>query len=293
MSVTSWSCRCSAAWRRLASSSSAIASTSAATTCRPFSTTISGLKELGQPATGDKAARRGSSLHSNLGGRKQRDVKDDRTAQARHSRTSEQYESTHQTERSLLQRPRHLFTSSTQAKLSAASNEPLNVDSARRNEPEWLKHRQAMKQKFLEGWRPPKRLSREAMSLIRTLNKSQPQVYTTAVLSKQFKVSAEAVRRILKSKFELSEEEQAKREEKRKAERTKALQQAGYQATWGGNFAGERQEMTSLRSSASSETDKFAQSRTSPSRSSSSPPRSREGRSHSTSRQTANGPVRH
>ncbi|KAK4048023.1 Required for respiratory growth protein 9 mitochondrial [Microbotryomycetes sp. JL201] len=115
-----------------------------------------------------------------------------------------------------------------------------------RTEPEWLKHRRAMQQKFPQGWQPPKRLSRDAMTLVRTLHKSQPQLYTTELLSKQFKVSAEAIRRILKSKFELSEDEKARREQRRKEERTRALSQAN-QPTWGGNVVGEKQEMMDLR----------------------------------------------
>lgn len=83
------------------------------------------------------------------------------------------------------------------------------------NPPEWLKHRWTLKSKFPDGWAPSKRVSREAMSLMRTMYQADPVKYSTPVLAEAFKIGPEAVRRILRSKFVLSEEEARKRDERR------------------------------------------------------------------------------
>lgn len=117
------------------------------------------------------------------------------------------------------------------------------------NPPEWLKHRRAMKDKFPDGWSPPKRISREASELLRILQRSDPATYTTVTLAERFKISPEAVRRILKSQFELSPEEKAKREEKRlrrEALRREQEREEGGK-TWAGDVVGERGEMRRLR----------------------------------------------
>jgi hypothetical protein len=69
-----------------------------------------------------------------------------------------------------------------------------------------LRHREAMKAAFPDGWNPPRKLSREAMEGLRTLHAHDPAQYTTPVLASRFKVSPEAVRRILKSKWQPSDE---------------------------------------------------------------------------------------
>lgn len=71
---------------------------------------------------------------------------------------------------------------------------------------EFLKHRQAMKKRFPEGWRPPKKLTRDVMQSLRTLHELSPDVYTTPVLADKFKISPEAVRRILRSTWTPSRE---------------------------------------------------------------------------------------
>lgn len=125
--------------------------------------------------------------------------------------------------------------------------------------PAWLKHRAALKDKFPDGWAPPKRLSREAIELLRILHKSSPTTYTTPVLAERFKTSPEAVRRILKSAFELPLEEQERREAKRKLAREAERQMQDAEAadrgesgftsrTWAGDKAAERDEMARLRS---------------------------------------------
>lgn len=89
---------------------------------------------------------------------------------------------------------------------------------------EFLKHRQAMKKSFPEGWQPPKKLTRDAMQSLRTLHELSPDVYTTPVLADKFKISPEAVRRILRSRWTPSRErldEIAIKESNRRFERKK------------------------------------------------------------------------
>ncbi|KAI2642212.1 hypothetical protein GGS21DRAFT_487069 [Xylaria nigripes] len=73
----------------------------------------------------------------------------------------------------------------------------------------WKIQKWALKDKFPEGWRPRKRLSPDAIEGIRALHWQFPEMYPLPVLSQQFKVSPDAIRRILKSKWKpkASEEE--------------------------------------------------------------------------------------
>lgn len=73
----------------------------------------------------------------------------------------------------------------------------------------WKAHRAAMKRKFPQGFNPPARLSRESMDIVRKLHLSDPIKFSTPALAKQFKISAEGVRRILKSKWKPSKEKLA------------------------------------------------------------------------------------
>ncbi|GAA5943311.1 mitochondrial ribosome assembly protein RRG9 [Sporobolomyces koalae] len=111
--------------------------------------------------------------------------------------------------------------------------------------PEWKKHKLALQDKFPNGWNPPKRISREAMDLVKTLHRVDPVTHSIPVLSERFKLSPEAVRRVLKSRFELSKDEQDKRERKRRLERDRQLDQS--QATWEGDRSREKSEMSRLR----------------------------------------------
>ncbi|KAI9753813.1 MAG: hypothetical protein M4579_004994 [Chaenotheca gracillima] len=58
-----------------------------------------------------------------------------------------------------------------------------------------------------EAWQPRKRLSPDAVEGIRALHAQYPAQFTTPVLADRFKVSPEAIRRILKSKWRPNEEE--------------------------------------------------------------------------------------
>ncbi|PYI28536.1 hypothetical protein BP00DRAFT_428290 [Aspergillus indologenus CBS 114.80] len=71
----------------------------------------------------------------------------------------------------------------------------------------WQTQKAALKEKFKEGWNPPKKLSPDAIEGIRHLHQVAPEQFTTPVLAEQFKVSPEAIRRILKSKWRASDKE--------------------------------------------------------------------------------------
>lgn len=71
-------------------------------------------------------------------------------------------------------------------------------------------HRETMKKKFPEGWSPPRKISREAMDAMRQLHRADPHKFPTPVLADRFRISAEAVRRILRSKWEPTREERVK-----------------------------------------------------------------------------------
>ncbi|KAL5522757.1 hypothetical protein ACEPAG_8775 [Sanghuangporus baumii] len=91
----------------------------------------------------------------------------------------------------------------------------------RRTPAEFIRYRQTMKKRFPEGWNPPRKLSREAMEGLRTLHRHDPETFSTPVLAERFRISPEAVRRILKSKWSPNKEEKAnklERERERKQE---------------------------------------------------------------------------
>jgi len=81
----------------------------------------------------------------------------------------------------------------------------------------YRQYRAALKEKHPEGWNPPKKLSREAMDGLRALHHTQPEVFTTPVLAQRFRISPEAVRRILKSKWTPSREREAQMFARKKA----------------------------------------------------------------------------
>ncbi|EIN08388.1 hypothetical protein PUNSTDRAFT_144000 [Punctularia strigosozonata HHB-11173 SS5] len=91
---------------------------------------------------------------------------------------------------------------------------------------EHLAHHIAMKEAFPDGWAPTRKLSRAAMDGIRTLHKHDPDTFSTPVLAEKFRISPEAVRRILKSSWQPSSAEQA-----RLAQREARLKQARIEAS--------------------------------------------------------------
>lgn len=78
----------------------------------------------------------------------------------------------------------------------------------------WKIQKAALREKFPEGWNPKKKLSPDALEGIRALNRQFPQVYTTAALAGHFQVSPEAIRRILKSRWQAKPEEEEDRQER-------------------------------------------------------------------------------
>ncbi|KAL9557862.1 hypothetical protein MBANPS3_001171 [Mucor bainieri] len=67
------------------------------------------------------------------------------------------------------------------------------------------------------NWAPKKRVSRPTMEKIRALAATQPEVYNVVTLSKEFKLSVEGVRRILKSKY-VPEGQDGERQERNRYE---------------------------------------------------------------------------
>ncbi|KAI1802564.1 hypothetical protein F4811DRAFT_563110 [Daldinia bambusicola] len=78
----------------------------------------------------------------------------------------------------------------------------------------WQIQKEALKEKFPEGWAPRKRLSPDALDGIRALHAQFPEEYTTPVLARKFKVSPEAIRRILRTKWTPDADEEAERQER-------------------------------------------------------------------------------
>ncbi|EOO04310.1 putative mitochondrion organization and biogenesis protein [Phaeoacremonium minimum UCRPA7] len=79
---------------------------------------------------------------------------------------------------------------------------------------DWKIQKAALKEKFPDGWQPRKKLSPDALAGIRALHEQFPEDYTTEVLANKFEVSPEAIRRILRSKWEPSPEEEERRQER-------------------------------------------------------------------------------
>lgn len=80
------------------------------------------------------------------------------------------------------------------------------------NMPMWGLQKEALEAKFPEGWQPRKRLSPDAIAGIKELHKQFPELYTTTTLAQKFEVSPEAIRRILKAKWEPTAEEEEARQ---------------------------------------------------------------------------------
>ncbi|KAH3672773.1 hypothetical protein WICMUC_004179 [Wickerhamomyces mucosus] len=76
--------------------------------------------------------------------------------------------------------------------------------------PEWKRQKFALVEKFKgEKWNPNKKLSREQMNSVKILKDRMPEI-STSELSQHFEVSTEAIRRILKSKWVPSDEDETK-----------------------------------------------------------------------------------
>lgn len=90
---------------------------------------------------------------------------------------------------------------------SGRRHDPRQPKTPRPPKEQWQIQKAALDTKFKgQVWSPRKRISPDALSGMRTLHESQPTVYTTQVLADHFKISVEAVRRILKSKWRPADE---------------------------------------------------------------------------------------
>jgi len=94
---------------------------------------------------------------------------------------------------------------------SAQKSTANRADSTPPTREHWQIHKEALSKKFPDGWNPQKRLSPDAVAGIRALHAQMPERYTTEALSREFEVTAEAIRRILKSKWSPSPEEETER----------------------------------------------------------------------------------
>lgn len=95
----------------------------------------------------------------------------------------------------------------------------------------WGVQKSALENKFGEaGWQPRKRLSPDTLEGIRALHASDPASYSTEVLSEHFKITPEAIRRILRSKWKPNDREAEDRRlrwEKRGAKKWEAMAEQG------------------------------------------------------------------
>ncbi|KAK5112140.1 hypothetical protein LTR62_004483 [Meristemomyces frigidus] len=98
----------------------------------------------------------------------------------------------------------------------------------------WQLQKNASERKFGEaGWQPRKRLSPDTLDGIRALHASDPSTYSTAMLSSHFKITDEAIRRILKSKWQPDDDEAEDRRvrwERRGAKKWQAMAELGVRA---------------------------------------------------------------
>ena len=94
------------------------------------------------------------------------------------------------------------------------SHKARDGDKPEQEKPAWRIYKEKLQEKFPHRWMPRKRLSPDALVGIRALNAQFPDVYNSATLSQKFEVSPEHIRRILKSKWQPSVEEEQDRQER-------------------------------------------------------------------------------
>ncbi|EXJ63958.1 hypothetical protein A1O7_00293 [Cladophialophora yegresii CBS 114405] len=110
-------------------------------------------------------------------------------------------------------------SSSAKNKKSRIGLRDLSVKPKKKLEP-WQAQKGALEKKFGdEGWKPRKKLSPDAMDGIRALYEEDSERWSTPVLAEHFKVSPEAIRRILKSKWKPKSDEEAQKRKQRWARR--------------------------------------------------------------------------
>ena len=100
---------------------------------------------------------------------------------------------------------------STKASAELRTSPPKHQDQRE----QWQIQKSALSKKFgTTGWSPRKRLSPDTLEGIQALHAQYPDRFTTPILAEQFKVSPEAIRRILKSKWQPKDEEKERRRQR-------------------------------------------------------------------------------
>lgn len=90
-----------------------------------------------------------------------------------------------------------------------STSAPVRVNAKRES---WQIQKRALRDKFGDqAWNPRKKVSPDAIEGIRALHVQYPEQFTTPVLADHFKVSPEAIRRILKSKWRPNADEEEER----------------------------------------------------------------------------------
>ncbi|KAI1637086.1 hypothetical protein F4809DRAFT_606119 [Biscogniauxia mediterranea] len=118
-----------------------------------------------------------------------------------------------QSTESLLKK-RKLAKKDTKEKSNEKGQKDKNGKNKKPHKERWEIQKEALKEKFPEGWQPRKRLSPDACEGIRALHQQYPELYSLPVLASHFKISPEAVRRILKSKWRPDPEEEIERQDR-------------------------------------------------------------------------------
>ncbi|MCJ1232988.1 Required for respiratory growth protein 9 mitochondrial [Varicellaria rhodocarpa] len=157
------------------------------------------------------AVKPASSLSGDLGKEKtRRDFGKADVVSARHTKSSQ----LRTVDRALATKPvTQNFRSKSRTEVNKSKSSITEDQTATfRHREQWQVQKHALKEKFgTQGWMPRKRLSPDALEGIRALHSQHPEKYSTPVLAEQFKVSPEAIRRILRSKWRPTEEEEADR----------------------------------------------------------------------------------
>ncbi|KAK2875415.1 hypothetical protein FQN49_001613 [Arthroderma sp. PD_2] len=104
-------------------------------------------------------------------------------------------------------------------------SEPTKPSKPKKPQPAWGVQKKALKAKFEEGWKPRKKVSPDTMESIRKLHDMDSIKFSTKNLAEQFKISPEAIRRILKSRWQATEAEEADRRERWEKRKTRIREQ--------------------------------------------------------------------
>ena len=98
---------------------------------------------------------------------------------------------------------------------SASPSPSFEKTAPRKPQEPWGVQKSALAEKLQDApWYPKKRLSPDALEGIRALHAQYPLLYATPKLAEQFKISPEAIRRILKSKWRPNDEQEVNRRDR-------------------------------------------------------------------------------